>query len=244
MENTTLNKIWSFLGLASLILSVNGVLVTQGADFSISFGVQLKEQGRYTASVYGLMLSLPVYIVFLLTTHTFIYKNTEGSWVKKFPMAFNTQFSKPSLDVKIYQITFIFLFLIVSLYSTSHLYKKFLDGTAYMVKQENLQRLNEPKAITNSRLDHLFNKHWGLLNERYKYMCKPKGKDKCSGEMSYFPVIQPWFMGSLLILCYLLVINVFLALFTNKHITKALYLSSVNKSNKSSKKDALMRTSS
>ena len=230
MGTATFTKVWSFLGLATLILSINGLLLSQGAAFSFSFGAKLDEQGPYTASLYSLGLTLPIFILFLLTTHTYLYKFPGSSWATKFPFAFDIQYEKLSLDVKIYQAIFIFLFLIVSLYSVSHLYNKFLSGTAYQVKNEALVTLTEPQKITHAKIDHLFNDHWGLVNERYKYMCEPCTQCKCKGGMSYYPLVLPWTLLLLVLICYLLIIDAFMALFRQKHLTKWVYVKLANRS--------------
>ena len=214
MENATLNKIWSFLGLASLVLCLNSVLVTQGADFSISFGVELKEPGRYQSAVYGLMLSIPTFLVFLLTTHTFIHKNAHRSiWIEKFPVAFNTQYKSPTLDVHIFQGFFLVLFVLVALYGNSHLYKKFLGGTAYIVKDQDNRKLPHIRPITGSEWDHLFNPEWGVMNERYKYACDQGVTSHCKDGMSYYPRIQPWGLLALLVVAYVLAIDLLIGLF-------------------------------
>jgi len=223
MNNVTLNKIWSFLGLASLILALNAVLATQGADFVINFGIELQEQGRYAVSVYGMMLSVPVFILFLLVTHTFLYKNRNKRWFEKFPSAFNAQFEKPSLDYKIYQFFFFFIFLVMTLMSQTHLLKRFVSGTAYMVKNENFERIS-PVPITDSKISHFVNSQWGLFGERYKYACDVDTfANTCIGGMTYFPVVQAWFSSFLVLICYVLVLDLFIALRFNRHGLGAVY---------------------
>lgn len=222
MNNSTLNKIWSFLGLAGLILSVNSALATQGAGFIINFSIQQKENQKiYAVAVYGMMLSIPIFILFLLVTHTYIYKNSMKRWYEKYPTAFNIQHNHPSLDFKIYQAFFIFLFVIATLYSQSHLFRIFVSGTAYIVKNEQ-NEIIKAIQITN----HFFNSEWGLINERYKYACDDdiiKETGICKNGMSYYPMLQAW--GSLLLVffCYVLVIDMFIALHGRAHFLGYIY---------------------
>lgn len=219
MNNSTLNKVWSFLGLAALILSVNAALATQGAGFVMNYIIQLKDQGRFAVAVYGMMLSIPIFILFLLVTHTYIYKNRIKRWYEKYPTAFNVQYNSPTLDFKIYQVFFIFLFVIVTLYSQSHLFNIFISGTAYIVKDEQNKKIRA-HPITN----HFFNSEWGLINERYKYACNIQEQtEKCNNGMSYYPILQPWGSLFLLILCYFLVIDMFIALHGQAHFLGYIY---------------------
>ena len=224
MNNESLNKIWSFLGLSAFILGVNGYLLTQGAHFIIDFGLAIESSsGRYIAAVYSYVLTSVPFLMFLLVTHTYIYKNREKSWVLKIPPAFNIGYNNISLDFKLYQIGFLFLFVVLTASSAFHTYDKFLNGTAYKVKDENGVDLTEIIKITHNKRDHLLNSAWGLTGERYKYQCNPDITKYCNDGISYYPVAQGWFGLVILTLNLLLAIDSLFGIFTKWHLLGWIY---------------------
>jgi hypothetical protein len=185
MDESAFTKVWTTLGLTALYMSANALLHAQGSELFFPFP-GLNDATRYAATVYGMMVSIPVLFVLLLLTRRYALRYGASRWSTRVPVAFNL-----SIDPKDreglgphYQATFVAAFLVVPVVLQIFLLAKFFDGT---ITHEATERV-----FANDIWGHLgFRTGTGevlpadVLSGDYRYGGVQHGID-------FYPVLQSW----------------------------------------------------
>lgn len=185
MDESAFTNVWTTLGLTALYMSANALLHAQGSELFFPFP-GLNDATRYAATVYGMMVSIPVLFVLLLLTRRYALRYGESRWSTRVPVAFNLSIDPEDREGlgPHYQATFVVAFLVVPVVLQIFLLAKFFDG-----------------AITHECTKRVFaNDIWGHLGFR----TGPGGTfpaDVFSGDYRYggvehgidfYPVVESW----------------------------------------------------
>jgi len=181
MDKSTFTKIWSVVGLALCYVTLNAVLRTQGSEVFAS-GVDFSEVERFSATIYGMVLSLPLLACMIWLTGFYIARHPEQPSYYRLPSAFNLQVQDPSSEYRLgkhYQRFFLWMFLILPTLAQVHLLRKFFTGTVFA------RQGGEPHAV--GWKEHL------LQSEPLSVIFSNKYLYGGEGGVTFFPFWEPWF---------------------------------------------------
>lgn len=199
MTKKAYNEIWTSIAVIALFTTVNTALQTQGSELFFSFP-SLKDVDRHAATVYGIIITVP--LLFLLLRLSILYSKDHGGkkWATHFPVAFNRQVD-PITKMGIHYQRFAFaIFFVVPILLQIHLLNVFFSGCLFYNKTscdyidpavyESYKKCK--RCISESFTEHLTNLQpfWCSWKNQYAYGSKP-GQEV--GEVTLFPVYQPWF---------------------------------------------------
>lgn len=168
------NKIWTTVGIVSLYLNLNILLVTQGSHLHLPGPVP--EGVREAAAIYGTWAAGSIFLVFLFLTLYYARRNSSQRLSSRVPMAFNLSLTMGDPLTLWYQRFFFFSFVVVPLYCQGHFLRKTLNG---VVKHGD-------STIANNWTTHLFDFYNPLL-------IFTNGNDyRFHSDVTFFPFWQPW----------------------------------------------------
>ena len=120
-------KLWTLVALTSLYLSITIWSQMQGGDL----GLPTIEKTRYAASVYGLALNTPLYVLLLLLTHYYARHSKGSAWYSRLPEFWGVTWDFAHPSTRWFQGGGLLLFFIIPAYFQGAFYNKFLSGRVY-----------------------------------------------------------------------------------------------------------------
>lgn len=127
----SITTMWSVVGVTTLYISMNIYFNAHGSEFFLP-SIKLDETDHYSASFYGVFFTLPL----VLTTHylTRVYAKNygKGIWYFHLPIAFNRELSELEEFLRMYQLFFFILLLIIPSLLHVDFFNKFFHGTVYI----------------------------------------------------------------------------------------------------------------
>lgn len=144
MSQSLLNKIWSFLAVALLYLSLNVWSITQQWQLSLP-GNPFKD-GKTTpfgVALYGVLLCGPLLIVVCIIVHLYAARSQEKKWQARFPRFGDFALDMSRAEAKAFQMIALFLFLLLPLVGVGHFQNKMLSGSVFE-KQEPCPQIGKP----------------------------------------------------------------------------------------------------
>jgi hypothetical protein len=183
MNGTTIQQIWTYVGLANLYLSFNIASHMHGSEFFLPF-IRLDSVNDYAAAVYGIFITVPIGILVFILTREFCKISNFSHWAKRIPIAFGFPIEFGSKLGKAYQAFFLVIFLVLPAFANIDFLNKFFHGTIYD---------RETQTVISVSLEHLWPDR-DLLDSHgkkgYRYG-EANDASKKPG-IDIFPVIIPW----------------------------------------------------
>ncbi len=149
MDEKTIAKVWTIVGLSLLYITINAWALTQGATFNLPLNL-LGKFGKYATSIFGIFVCGPMlwYLIFLQTVYLRYPKN--NFW-GIFPVAFNLELNFSYIEAKLYQGFFFFCFQVIPVFAQLHFIRKFFNGEACVWKRPDQKiDLMDISLISNS----------------------------------------------------------------------------------------------
>lgn len=125
MSQSLLNKIWSFLAVVLLYLSLHVWSVTQ--QWQLSLPGNPFEDGKTTpfgVALYGVLLCGPLLIVLCIIVHLYAARSAERKWLDRFPRFGDFTLDTSRAEAKAFQVIALFLFLLLPLVGVGHFQKQ------------------------------------------------------------------------------------------------------------------------
>jgi hypothetical protein len=137
MDDSTLQKIWSSVGLATAYLSLNFWSYTQQWRLELPALIKFNAIGPTgriltdASAVYGILLTAPLLIVLLQLTRLYARRRTmEAIGLARLPVLLNVEADPASSEGWWFQAVSAVVILVFPLMAQVHFFDKFLDGEA------------------------------------------------------------------------------------------------------------------
>jgi len=182
MDENTLTKIWTTIGLALLYITLNAWVITQAGDL-LNIPVNIfsgkLSSHRVATGVFTILICAP--ISWYLTYIAIIFKKMKkGKIVDTTPIAFNLKIDTQKRESKIYQYFFIISFHILPVLGQIHFLLKFFTHAV-------------PKKWEASEKISMWSikKLWLTLNRVEMYGIDCIQSDNKTNCIAFFPFIEP-----------------------------------------------------
>jgi hypothetical protein len=205
VSQSLLNKIWSFLAVVLLYLSLNVWSITQQWQLSLP-GNPFKD-GKTTpfgVALYGVLLCGPLLIVVCIIVHLYATRSTEKKWQDRFPRFGDFALDTSRPEATAFQLIALFLFLLLPLAGIGHFQNKMLNGSVFE-KQEPCPQIGKPclaeRPVISGWREMLFHAP-RVVNASRRLVYDPDlSKDIAP---SFVPIWEPWtfLILSLVAICF------------------------------------------
>lgn len=206
---------WSSVGLYTCITTFNFWAASQGGDLRIPSLVEIKSEGR-SAAVYGLLVVVPMYALFLYLTWELLGKRTIGR-LSRLPRAFGIALNTKNRLQRRLTAAWVALLMAFPLAGVVHFENKMLNGTLIVSPSRQAKLLSDGVAVdramclTNDATygcvvaddapSHLFRLSAvpALLTGEYEnaFQYDPVGCGEPTGPckgLTFFPFFEPWLL--------------------------------------------------
>ncbi|MDP1965753.1 MAG: hypothetical protein Q8K93_26535 [Reyranella sp.] len=206
MDKNALTKVWTVVTLGASYLTINAFLQTQGWHFVLP-GPNFDKAERYSATIYGIMLSAPLWLASLALTC--VHANRHGSvWiVSRLPVPFGLDINYADRVGRAYIWISSLLVWFLPILLNLQLIAKFFHGTAY--------RLSDCMPIGVGLQGHLqtWKDFTGSFRRNFVYaICESGRVQTGSGErlrdgIDYFPGLTPTVLLAFVVLVFVALLS-------------------------------------
>jgi hypothetical protein len=132
VSQSLLNKVWTFLVVVLLYLTLNVWSITQQWQLTLP-GNPFKDAKAtpFGAAFYGVLLCCPLFIVVCIIARLYASRTNEQTWENRFPKFGDFDLDTSRGEAKAFQAIAIFLFLLVPLGGVVHFQHKMLNASVF-----------------------------------------------------------------------------------------------------------------
>jgi hypothetical protein len=132
MSQSVLNKIWSFLAVTVVYLSLNVWSITQQWQLTLP-GNPFKESKTtpYGVALYGLFLCAPLLITVSIVTRVYAVRSKASFWADRVPRFADFALNTRQREARAFQLIALFLCLLLPAIAILHFQNKVLNGSVF-----------------------------------------------------------------------------------------------------------------
>ena len=136
MSQSLLNKVWSFLVVVLLYLSLNVWSITQQWQLSLP-GNPFKDGKTtpYGVALYGVLLCGPLFILVCIVIRLYSAHSLGPEWENRFPRFGDFELDTSKSEAKAFQVIALCLFVLIPLGGIVHFQNKMMTGSVFRKKE-------------------------------------------------------------------------------------------------------------